>query len=68
VMAALEALSSYAPGMMTGTGACVFARFERPDLAEAAWRDLSAAWKGFVAQGLQLSPVHAELHRLMATA
>jgi len=68
VMAALKALSGYAPAMMTGTGACVFARFERPDLAEAAWRELSANWQGFVARGVQLSPAHAELQQLMARA
>ncbi len=65
VMAALEALSRYAPARMTGTGACVFARFERPDMAEAAWRDLSASWQGFIARGVQVSPAHTGLQRLM---
>lgn len=68
VMAALEALSRYAPAMMTGTGASVFARFERPDLAEAAWRELSASWQGFVARGVQVSPAHTGLQRLLGHA
>lgn len=68
VMAALEALSRYAPAMMTGTGASVFARFERPDLAEAAWRELSASWQGFVARGVQVSPAHTGLQRLIGHA
>ena len=68
VLAALEALSRYAPAMMTGTGACVFARFERPDLAEAAWQELSVSWQGFVARGLQISPAHTGLQRSMDRA
>jgi 4-diphosphocytidyl-2-C-methyl-D-erythritol kinase len=63
-MAALEALSIYAPAMMTGTGACVFARFDSESAASVAWGELSRAWNGFVAKGMQISPVHTRLQEL----
>ncbi len=48
---------------MTGTGACVFAVFESEQQARQAWSKLSAKWKGFIAQGLEVSPVHEMLNR-----
>lgn len=64
VMAALEALAKFAPAMMTGTGASVFARFNSESAASAAWGELSKAWNGFVAKGVQISPVHTRLQEL----
>ena len=64
VRAAIEALSNYASAMMTGTGACVFARFETQASATAAWQGLSESWRGFVAKGVQTSPVHTALQTL----
>lgn len=42
---------------MTGSGACVFAEFERRDDAEAVMRELPAPMQGFVAQGLREHPL-----------
>ena len=66
VMAAIEALSKFAPAMMTGTGACVFARFDSQSAANAAWQELAGTWDGFVARGIQHSPVHTRLQALAA--
>ncbi len=57
VDAALVALDAYAPARMTGTGACVFAAFESESAARSACSDLSAQWRGFVAQAANLSPL-----------
>jgi len=46
-----------AEARMTGTGACVFASFESEQDARQAWSALSAQWDGFVAKGLNRSPV-----------
>ena len=64
VAAALDALAaSGAKARMTGTGACVFAAFETEAEAQQAWSTLSDKWNGFVAQGLNLSPVHEMLSK-----
>jgi len=68
VDAALIALEAYAPARMTGTGACVFAAFESEPAARSACSDLSAQWRGFVAQGVNLSPLRACLTSLAAPA
>ncbi len=59
VDAALLALEAYAPARMTGTGACVFAAFESESAARSACLKLSAQWQGFVAQGMNQSPLNA---------
>jgi 4-diphosphocytidyl-2-C-methyl-D-erythritol kinase len=64
VMAAIEALSEYAQAMMTGTGACVFARFDTQTAADAAWQVLSGSWDGFVAKGIAISPVYTRVQAL----
>lgn len=51
-------LDKYAPAQMTGTGACLFARFETELAARAVLRQIPAAWQGFVARGVNRSPVH----------
>jgi 4-diphosphocytidyl-2-C-methyl-D-erythritol kinase len=43
---------------MTGSGACVFAEFAQQREAEALLRELPATLRGFVAQGLELHPLH----------
>ena len=45
---------------MTGSGACVFAEFERREDAQAVARELPAAMQGFVAQGLQKHPLRLQ--------
>jgi 4-diphosphocytidyl-2-C-methyl-D-erythritol kinase len=43
---------------MTGSGACVFAEFSRQEDAVALHGRLPPAMQGFVAQGLELHPLH----------
>ena len=57
VDAALSDLSEYAASRMTGTGACVFAAFEQEQQAQAAWDGLNGHWQGFIAKGLNRSPL-----------
>lgn len=58
---ALDWLSRFGPTQMTGTGACVFASFATRAAAESITRQLPAGYRGFVAQGVDISPVHAAL-------
>ena len=48
---------SFSP-RMTGSGACVFAEFPRQEEAVALHGQLPPAMRGFVAQGLELHPLH----------
>jgi len=51
-------LSDFAPTKLTGTGACVFARFNRKAQAEKVLSQLPMQWDGFVAQGVNHSPLY----------
>jgi 4-diphosphocytidyl-2-C-methyl-D-erythritol kinase len=53
---ALDWLSQYSPARLTGTGACLFARFESRAQAHAVLAQLPAVWNGFVARGKNISP------------
>ncbi|UCE76731.1 MAG: 4-(cytidine 5'-diphospho)-2-C-methyl-D-erythritol kinase [Gammaproteobacteria bacterium] len=57
VAKALEWLSGYQPARMTGSGACVFARFPDRQAAEAVMQQVPAPWTGFVARGCNRSPL-----------
>lgn len=57
VAAALEWLASFAPARMTGTGACVFARFAEAKQARQALARAPAGLDAFVAQGVNRSPL-----------
>ncbi|CAB0149636.1 4-diphosphocytidyl-2-C-methyl-D-erythritol kinase [Pseudidiomarina piscicola] len=57
VAKALDWLVEYAPTRLTGTGACLFGSFESQDEARAALARMPAQWTGFVARGLNESPV-----------
>ncbi len=57
IAGALEWLSRYGDARMTGTGACVFLRVSGEDRAEAILAQLPAPWTGFVARGLNRSPL-----------
>jgi 4-diphosphocytidyl-2-C-methyl-D-erythritol kinase len=46
---------------LTGTGSCVFASFETPGAAQAALAELPAGWTGYVARGLDRSPLQERL-------
>ncbi len=63
VEAAFGALGQYAPARMTGTGACVFARFEDEASARTAWELLAGQWQGFIAKGVNTSPLHETLRQ-----
>jgi len=58
---ALIWLDKYSQARLTGTGACVFGEFETRAQAEAVYQELPGQWRGFVATGLNQSPVHAAL-------
>lgn len=58
---ALDWLSNFAPARMTGTGACVFAGFTERSAAEAVLQQRPEAFDGFVAAGVNVSPVHTAL-------
>ncbi|WP_416305008.1 4-(cytidine 5'-diphospho)-2-C-methyl-D-erythritol kinase [Neptunicella sp. SCSIO 80796] len=63
VAKAFNWLIEYAPSRMTGTGACVFAIFDDEISARTCLEQLPAEFSGFVAQGVNRSP----LHELLAT-
>ena len=50
-------LAQFAPALMTGSGACVFAEFATEQEATAVLRKLPENMRGFVAQGLQQHPL-----------
>jgi 4-diphosphocytidyl-2-C-methyl-D-erythritol kinase len=52
-------LARYAPTRMTGSGACVFAPFGARADAKAVLDRLPAGWRGWVARGLNRSPLAA---------
>ncbi len=57
VAAALDWLNRFAEPRLTGTGACVFAAFADEQQARAAHRALPADLEGFVARGINRSPL-----------
>lgn len=63
VARALDWLAEYTPPRMTGTGACIFGRFETKTAAEDVLQHfhqaMPAAWQAFVAKGLNRSPLLA---------
>ena len=61
---ALLWLLQYAPARLTGTGACVFAEFNDEKAAQAVFQQKPKEFFGFVAKGLNVSPLHAMLKQL----
>lgn len=59
VAAALGWLARAAPARMSGTGGAVFAAFADERAASAAIEGIPKNWRGFVARGLNLSPLAA---------
>lgn len=55
---ALDALSGYAESRLTGTGACVFARFGDRSSAEKVYFELKDGWSVYLAKGVNKSPLH----------
>ncbi len=61
VAAALDWLNRFSPSRMTGTGACVFASFATEADAQAVARQIPQTWSGFVARGVNRSPLLAAM-------
>jgi 4-diphosphocytidyl-2-C-methyl-D-erythritol kinase len=60
----VEYLKHHGKARMTGTGACVFVAFDTQAQAQTALNDLSEKWRGFVARGMNTSPLHRRLAEL----
>ncbi|MFL0800077.1 MAG: 4-(cytidine 5'-diphospho)-2-C-methyl-D-erythritol kinase [Agarilytica sp.] len=58
---AVEWLSRQGPTQLTGTGACVFASFPSVEAAEAVLANKPERFDGFVAKGVNQSPLHQRL-------
>nr|MBA3492734.1 4-(cytidine 5'-diphospho)-2-C-methyl-D-erythritol kinase [Gammaproteobacteria bacterium] len=63
VARALDWLNQWGDARLTGTGACVFARFSAEAQARDVIRALPNDWQGFVARGLNRSPLLDRLAR-----
>jgi len=50
-------LARFAPALMTGSGACVFAEFATEAEARAVWQQLPPGMRGYLAHGLQQHPL-----------
>lgn len=61
VGAALDWLAKFSTARMTGTGACVFAAFPTEARAREIAMLTPPEWRGFVAEGLNRSPLRAQL-------
>jgi 4-diphosphocytidyl-2-C-methyl-D-erythritol kinase len=64
VSEALEWLRQRGNGRLSGTGSCVFSRYETKSQARKALASLPEGWKGFVAKGLNRSPLLERLDLL----
>ena len=63
VAKALDWLSSYSPARLTGSGSCIFAKFSNKNVAQGVLNELPSRWHGFVAKGLNKSPLHTNLEK-----
>lgn len=61
VAKALDWLSEFAPARMTGSGSCIFASVKSQQVAESILAKLPEQWDGFVARGVNVSPLEAFL-------
>ena len=61
IATALDMLGRYGEARMTGSGACVFARFGNKTEAEEVAASLSRNWEVWTAKGLQTHPLEALL-------
>ncbi|MGE0383894.1 MAG: 4-(cytidine 5'-diphospho)-2-C-methyl-D-erythritol kinase [Gammaproteobacteria bacterium] len=59
VARALDWLGRHASARMSGTGACIFARFQAREGAEAVARELPSPWTGFITRTINVSPLLA---------
>jgi 4-diphosphocytidyl-2-C-methyl-D-erythritol kinase len=61
---ALIWLGKFSPARLTGTGSCIFAAFASAIDAERVAARVPDRWRAFVARGLNVSPLHAQLQML----
>lgn len=54
---AIDWLSNFSPARLTGTGSCIFASFNCQDDAQKVLNQLPKKWQGFVAEGVNESPL-----------
>jgi 4-diphosphocytidyl-2-C-methyl-D-erythritol kinase len=67
---ALEWLTSFSEARLTGTGSCIFAKFKSEDEANQVLDALAKSpnnWQGFVAKGVNQSPLHNAIAALQKT-
>lgn len=64
VTEALDWLQQFASATMTGTGACVFAGFDSRERAQSICVKIPKIWKGFLAKGVNESPLYTRLKRM----
>ncbi len=64
---AIKWLSQYGPAQLTGTGACVFAPFDTAAAAQAVLAGKPEDLQGFVAKGVNRSPIHKLLDAQFTT-
>lgn len=64
VAEAMKWLNHFGEARLTGTGACVFARFDTRQQAQQVLDSRPKGWQGFVAQGLNRSPLLDQLKQL----
>jgi 4-diphosphocytidyl-2-C-methyl-D-erythritol kinase len=60
----LEWLAQFGPARLTGTGACIFGRFPTESKARNTWASKPSGINGFVAKGVNISPLHLKLTEL----
>lgn len=58
---ALNWLNQFAPAQLTGTGSCLFAGFDDEHAARAVLQRRPSRLQGFVARGVNVSPLHDAL-------
>ncbi len=58
---ALHWLSSFSPARLTGSGSCIFSAVENQQMAEEILTKLPSKWSGFVAKGVNVSPIECFL-------
>lgn len=58
VAAAAKWLSQFGKAQLTGTGGCIFVSFKTETEANRVKQQLPELWQGFVARGLNISPLH----------
>ena len=58
----LQWVENFSAPLMTGTGASVFCSFDSKSGAQHVLSKLPKQWTGFVAKGVNRSPVHEQLH------